>query len=272
MEKIEDVEVITWKQQDERWWCQISRALQDWTTTLFSLFWTPRSLKIVTVRLHELMCSHEILNYVTAETQKDFSRSVTIGADEGGKARKNRKWEWWEETEQYKGERVTFKSLHFKCAWLGGFESWAFSSTWISHTIHLYANRTAVVQPQYQQKPLWYSKQTFVSLLCCQHRDNEATGTYPTKPRLSCSLQTSLIITPCKPSHLVKCLSQPITTKSIASLITLIWRKHELFVYSLTYSTDVEAPHHMAAFRRSGAQQRESKRYFEGIFLHYRYW
>lgn len=141
------------------------------------------------------------------------------------------------DVERYK-EWVMFKSLHFKWMVRAGWriQSWALSSTWISHTIHLYANRTAVVQPQYQQKPLWYSKQTFVSLLCCQHRDNEATGTYPTKPRLSCSLKTSLITTSCKPSHLVKCLSQPITTKSIASVITLIWGQHELFVYSLTYS------------------------------------
>lgn len=115
-------------------------------------------------------------------------------------------------------------------------EPWAFSPTQISHTIHLYANRTALVQPQYQQEPLWYTEQTFVSLLCCQHRDNEATGTCTAKPRLSCSLKMSLITTSRKPSHLVKCLSQPITTKSIASVITLIWGRHELFVYSLTQS------------------------------------
>lgn len=135
-------------------------------------------------------------------------------------------------------EWVAFKSLHSKwmvCAgcWI---VSWAFSSTWISHAIHLYANRTAVVQPQYQQKPLWYSRQTFVSLLCCQHHDNEATGTNPATPCLSCSLKTSLITTSCKPSHLVKCLSQPITTKSIASVITLIWGQYELLVYALAHS------------------------------------
>lgn len=113
-------------------------------------------------------------------------------------------------------------------------ESWAFSCTWISHTIHLYADRTAVVRPLYQQKPLWFSKQTFVSSLCCHRRDNEATGTCPAKPRLSCSLKTSLFTTSRKPSHLVKDPSQPITAKSIASVITLIWGQRELFVYSFT--------------------------------------
>lgn len=107
-------------------------------------------------------------------------------------------------------------------------------SAWISHIINVYANRATVVHPQYQQKPLWYSKQTFVSLLCCQRRDNEATGTNSAKPRLSCSPKTFLITTWCKASHLVKRLSQPITTKSIASVMTMIWGQHELFVYSLT--------------------------------------
>lgn len=112
-----------------------------------------------------------------------------------------------------------------------GIASWAFSSQ-ISHTVHLYANRTAVVQPQYQQKPLWYSRQTFVSVLCCQHRDNEAAGTNPATPRLSCSPKTPLITTSCKVSHLEKRLSPPITSTSIASLITLIWGQHGLLVYS----------------------------------------
>lgn len=142
--------------------------------------------------------------------------------------------EKWEKQREW----VAFKSLHFK--WMVGADWWiawwALSSTWISHAIHLYANRTAVVQPQYQQKPLWCCRQTFVSLLCCQRHDNEATGTNPATPRLSCSLKTSLITTSCKRSHLVKCLSQPITTKSIASVITLIWGQHELLVYLLTYS------------------------------------
>lgn len=96
------------------------------------------------------------------------------------------------------------------------------NSTRIICTVHLYANGTALVQPQYQHSLLWYSKQTFVSLLCCQHPDNEATGTHPANPRLRCSLKTPLITNACKPSHLVKCLSQPITSESIASVITLI--------------------------------------------------
>lgn len=58
-------------------------------------------------------------------------------------------------------------------------------------------------------------------------------GSFPTRPPLSCSLKTPLITTSHKPSHLVKCLSQPITTES-ASVITSIWGQHELFLYSLT--------------------------------------
>lgn len=129
-----------------------------------------------------------------------------------------------------------------------GIASWAFSSQ-ISHTVHLYANRTALVQPQYQQKPLWYSRQTFVSVLCCQHRDNEAAGTNPATPRLSCSPKTPLITTSCKASHLVKRLSPPITSTSIASLIALIWGQHGLLVYLLTYNN---CPH----FTQSSGIQR----------------
>lgn len=182
------------------------------------------------------MCSHEILKHMTAETQRtSLILSQLERMKKGDEEKMGRVMrEKWEKQR----ERVAFKSLHFK--WMAGADWWvawwALSSTWISHAIHLYANRTAAVQPQYQQKPLWCCRQTFVSLLCCQHHDNEATGTNPATPRLSCSLKTSLITTSCKRSHLAKCLSQPITTKSIASVITLIWGQHELLVYLLTYS------------------------------------
>ncbi len=144
------------------------------------------SHKIFKARHRFLPCAHVFpwnIELGDSRSTKDFSHSVTTGAKEGGRRGK-------QEVRMTRGNReiqrkwVTFKSLHFK--WMVGagwrIESWAFSSPWISHTIHLYANGPVVVQPWYQQKPLWYSKQTFVSLLCCQQCDNEATGTYPAKP------------------------------------------------------------------------------------------
>lgn len=122
---------------------------------------------------------------------------------------------------------------------LAGLNYWASSSPRISRTIHLYANRTPVVQPHYQQKPLWYSKQTLFSLLCCQRRDNEATGTYPTKPLLQLLPQNVFnysLIWMQSPGKMSLSTNHH-WIYSIGSVITLIWDQLEPFVYLLIQYT-----------------------------------
>lgn len=140
--------------------------------------------------LHELKCPHEMRD---SRNTKEFSHSVITEGDEGRRRGK--------QGARDEGYKRSERCLHFKWMVHAGWwiASRAFSFIQISCIIHLYANRTAVVQLQYQEKRLWYSRQTFVSLLCWQHLNNEATGTNPAPSHLCCSLKTSLITASANP-------------------------------------------------------------------------
>lgn len=48
----------------------ITRDLQNWMTTFFPPFSNAENVQSSCDSLHELMCSHEILNYMTAQRHK----------------------------------------------------------------------------------------------------------------------------------------------------------------------------------------------------------